>query len=258
MDLVINATLEEMPATAIALPQYGSYWLNVLACINEEKGSFPLGELFKQLNGFSGRWVVMSPIHWEATHNDAFIIATGEDLPFTDEESRALFTAISEFLAEETLYYHDAHHWLMKVDGKPALNSHPPSQLLHHSLMPELKRMDKTLYWQRLFTEIQMYLAGHAQYPQLMINGFWFYGDGELTLAAKKSIFTDDPQLLNLFAHQMQPLTKDLQISEQTVWISQQFLPLESCLQKHNTHWLWNNKAYTMPAKSWWKRLLSI
>lgn len=258
MDLVINGSLNELPSIGAAIPSYGSYWLNTLACINNAKDSYPLGELLKRINGLSGKWLVMSPICWQATHNDAFIVAVGDELQFSDEDSRQLFDSLSVFLSDEKLHYHDACHWLINVDEKTSIDSDPPSLMLNQSLMPALKRMDDSLYWQRLFTEIQMYLAQLPEYRDAMINGFWFYGAGELKLVPTKCIYTNDGQLLSLFPEQLLVLNNDSTVNDSSVWISTTPLPLTPQLQKQKTNWFWNNTAYTIPAKSWWKKLLSI
>lgn len=257
MDLVINDTLADLPTSATSIAQYGGYWLNILAVINKHKEDLPLGDLLKSIHGLSGQWAVMSPVYWQATHNDAFIVAAGDTLLFAEEESRTLFNAITQFLAEETLYYHDAYHWLINVDDKPELHSEPPALILNQSLMPALNRMDSSMYWQRLFTEVQMFLASQKDLAQSMINAFWFYGSGRVTIDDCKTIFTDDVQLLSVYPEKLKPLSNESPVTKHAVWVCTKPRTIPSSLFSKPTNWYWNNNAYTLPAQNWWKKLLS-
>ena len=35
----------------------------------------PLADLLRRYHNLDGDWLVLSPVHWQATHNDAMIVA---------------------------------------------------------------------------------------------------------------------------------------------------------------------------------------
>lgn len=135
-----------------------------------------------KLHQLEGQWQVVSPIHWQATHNDAMIIACGDMLQLSEAQSRQWFDVFAQFLndGQTTLYYHDAYTWLIQKKAAPPLHAKPASLLLQQSLTPHLKALDSTGFWQRLITEVQMLFSQHALNAQQLegfpINGIWIWG----------------------------------------------------------------------------------
>lgn len=134
-----------------------------------------------KLHNLEGSWQVVSPICWQATHNDAMIIACGDTLQLSEEQSRQWFDVLARFLndGQTTLGYHDAYTWLMQHKTAPILNAKPASLLLQQSLTPHLQTLDSTGFWQRFLTEVQMLFSQQAlsqerlgEYP---INGVWIW-----------------------------------------------------------------------------------
>ncbi len=133
-----------------------------------------------------GHWLIASPIHWQATHNDAMIIACNETLDLPDAESRLWFSALAEFLVHDKvqLHYHDAYTWLIQFEESPPINARPVHMLLQQPMMQQLQALDATLFWSRFLTENQMFFSEHSlnkaragRYP---INGVWIWDDGDL------------------------------------------------------------------------------
>ncbi len=261
MDAVINAIKEVAAANSQPLSSQRNYYLNVLNCLGYDPIHPPLANLFARYHQLAGQWLIASPIHWEATHNDAMITAIDSELELTEEESQLWFADLSQFLKDDFhWHYHDAHTWLLKVDDKPSIFSQSLYAMQHHSLMPVFAIMDKTLFWQRLMTELQMYLSSHPLNTQrqgkLTINGVWFWGQGELNPQTQRKIVTDDEVLLASLADVADdflstPLTKNHLIA---IKYPQQidFSHLQDKMQKYPVHWYWNNLAYLTKRRFWW------
>jgi hypothetical protein len=263
MDVVINGSTELIPAKSKSLTTQGDYFLNLLASLGYAPDNPPLGALFKKMYNLKGEWIAAIPMHWEATHNDAMILSAGFDLQLKEQEAKAWFIEISSFLAQDgiQMYFHDSHTWLLCRTGKPELFANPPHYVIHQSLMPLLRSMDTTHYWQKILTELQMFLASHPlnQHSGIRstINGVWLYGGGELTLEVKQTIVTDDERLLSIFPEQSIPLDLNSLISPTSlVFISDpgNLDQLKQRLPNIPIHWFWNNTAYQTKKISFWRR----
>lgn len=271
MDIIINTDLDVAPENTNIIPTHGNFYHNLLSCLGYSNESPPVADLLRRYHHLEGEWMVASPIHWQATHNDAMIIASGNSLELSDEESRRWFGAFEEFIAPEnmSLYYHDAHTWLLQTkSSKPEITAKPVHTLYHQSMMPELKLLDKTFFWQRFFTENQMFFSAHplnnertGLYP---INGVWIWGRGTLDVNVSTPLACQDKELLEL-ANVLSTNVSDNQDSNQAPK-NAMFLyktldqnarhSLQKQLQKNTVRWYWNNQAYQSKPKSWISRLM--
>ncbi|MFA5960266.1 MAG: hypothetical protein WC785_07095 [Tatlockia sp.] len=260
MDVVVNGNTEEIPKGAISLVSQG-YLPNIVHCLYSEAQNAPLADLLRRTHHLTGQWVIASPIYWEATHNDATIVATPPELPLTDEESMLWFAAVSELLHEDGFnpVYHNSGMWLFDVSNKPPLNSKAIRSLLNQSLMPHLATLDTTLYWQRLFTELQMFFSEHPlnKNREIPVNGLWFWGEGALQPPPQKSIVTDMQLLIEAFS--INPIQDNTVFTKDSLVIIQDATHLEKIhlvkkLKKQTVNWYWNNTAYTTKSTHWWSR----
>jgi hypothetical protein len=270
IDIVINAELDAAPAGSEPLPHQANFYHNILACLGYSNESPPVADLLRSYHGLEGEWLVVSPIHWQATHNDAMIVASGHDLGLSDSASRLWFAALAEFVALDNikLHYHDAATWLLQAEGKPQLTAKPVHTLHHQSMMPELKRLDDTLFWQRFITENQMFFSAHALnktrtelYP---INGLWLWGGGQLHKRVKNPLICSDDglvRLANLLSTHVSAYGHGPSVAQNSVLLlnelslDEQFA-LQTQLQKNTVRWYWNNVAYLSKPKSWLSRLI--
>lgn len=265
MDIVVNAEKEGLLSTQDPLTHY---FYNILLCLGYEPAYLPLANLIKLYHQLSGHWLVASPIHWEATHNDAMLTAAGNALQLSEEESRLWFAEVATFLSADgfTPVYHDAQTWLFKVDDKPPISSQAVETVLHQSLMPLFTSLDRRFFWQRLITELQMYLSAHplnAKRQGLSINGLWFWGGGEFECQGRL-IATDDAVLLGYARASDQaisPLGEALTLSKDHLVIINDPKQIE-CLgfkektKKKTVNWHWNNGSYSEQVRPWWSRIL--
>jgi hypothetical protein len=266
MDVIVNGEKDEIPAASKALSRQSSYHHRILDCLGYEPEHQPLANLLKLYHQLEGNWVIASPVHWEASHNDAMLSAAGSDLELSDEESRLWFTEVADFLKADgfTPVYHDAYTWLFKIDDKPKISSQSVQTLLHHSLMPVFSSLDSSIYWQRLITELQMYLSAHPlnlKRQELTINGLWFWGEGAFELKDRRAIISDDEVLLayaRATKAAISPLTPTTLFSKDQLVIIND--PKQVCgfaekIKKYKVNWYWNNCSYSSQARSWWSRL---
>lgn len=257
MDIVINDCINELPSGSRSLTCQGSAWLHLLTCLGYDPEHPPLGDCLARYHQLDGHWLVASPIHWDASHNNAMITASGDELDLSDGQSRLLFADVAAYLVESglQLHYHDAHTWLVKRDGLADLDSRSLHAMRHQPMMNALQGMDSSLFWPQLMTELQMLLSAHHSnlLRPCTINGLWFYGNAPLGERLPKTVLTDDPRLLAAWPEQCQPLrplkARDL------VFSNQASEALRSSCAGKSVRWFWNNAACAVPAPSLWKRL---
>lgn len=271
MNVVINANApDSLPPSGNPLVHHGNFYHHLLNCLGFPEEKPPVAALLRQVMHFppEGHWLIASPVHWQVTHNDAFIEATGDSLGLSEEEGRAFFEVFAQYFREEDtfcLQYCNASTWFLQYGDKPAIRARPVAAMLHRSIMPELAALDTTLYWQRVFTESQMLLnstpLNGARHPFPIINGVWFWGDGTLPLAGQKPMIADAASFpianalssaASLYDVGMNPkrLAKDTTLLFQRV--SEETLSgLQHHLKKHTVRWYWNNRAYVSHQQRW-------
>ncbi|MCC5791128.1 MAG: hypothetical protein JJT82_00760 [Legionellaceae bacterium] len=227
-----------------------------------------LAQLLTHYYQLPGQWIAITPIHWRATHNDAMIVAYGADLQLNAHQAQAYFKQFRQFWQDDaTLFYHSPELWLLRVDNKPAIHSVPPAMVCNRSLMPILAAWDESLYWQRLFTEIQMFCASaqceHFTTEAPVLNGLWFWGEGEMKPTARKLV-SNSPALLKaltpflscslLEESQLRQLPSDSIIAlapHDPDWIQL----LSKKYQSLNCRWHWHNGQIETKPRFWWQRL---
>lgn len=260
MDIIINSDLGLAPEHALLLKSQSHFVLNLLVSLGYNEDDPPLADLLKRMHQLHGDWLVLSPIHWEASHNNATIVATGNELGMNEEQFKHCFNAFAQFLAEDNLqlYYHDAHTWLLQVDLMPCIHAKPVYQIINHPLMPELAALDATMHWQRLFTESQMFFA--TQQEQSLINGVWFWGGAALAKQSVAAICADAASLslaqycssqVTLYNPGLKLKDYDMVLIDTLDSLSE---PHQEELKKLSGRWYWNNTAYTQTTH-WLTRL---
>ncbi len=285
MDIVINTDLTSIPKGAVPIPHQANFYHNILGClyhpVSKKQGTLakadedcypPIAKLLSHIHNLEGDWLIVSPLHWEATHNDALITAVGHELQLSDEASRQWFDALSAFLApfNQKLYYHDACTWLIQCHEEHQISAKPVYRLLHQSMIPELKNLDKTLFWQRFITETQMFFSTHplnkARIGLPSVNGVWVWGAGPLRARVQTPIICDDPHLLPLArllsTHVIQGPLPQKPDKKSVILFNHLNLThriaLEHQLKSQPVRWYWNNLAYLIQPKRWWSRIIGI
>lgn len=268
MNILVNASIEQAPESALPIPTAGCFYYHLLYCLGYGQNDYPVADLLRQLQGLEGEWLVASPIHWQATHNDAMILACGDALSLSECEAKQWFAAFKDFVSSEgfQVHYHNPYTWLIRCDEKPKIRAQPVYNLQHKSMMQALKNLDETLYWQRFITENQMFFSTHALNKARThneINGVWLWGSGQLHSCSSTPLICASEDLVPL----AQLLSRDIRVSTTTAHSNSLLLfnelsvgdrlILEKRYQKQLTHWYWNNLSYTTPkAKTWFSRLM--
>lgn len=263
MDIIVNGDMKELPANSKSITRQPNYYYSILECLGYEPQHLPLANLLKLYHQLEGDWLIASPVHWEASHNDAMLSAAFSELKLSDEESRLWFFEVADFLKADgfTPIYHDAYLWLFKIDSKPRIYSQTLETLMHQSLMPVFSSLDNSHYWQRLITEMQMYLSAHPlnlKRQGLTINGLWFWGEGTFEFK-NRTILSDDPILLSNNSA-IKALTSSTSFNKEDLVIIHDPKQIEDSglLEKtktSNLNWYWNNCHYASQKKSWWSKV---
>lgn len=261
MDVIINAECSVVPEGVEPLAAQGTALLNLLLCLGYDPMDPPLADLLRRFAQLKGDWLVLSPIHWQATHNDALILATGKDLELQDAQAKLWFAVFADYLAADgmKLHYHDAETWLLAAPQKHPLNAKPAHQLLNKSLMLELTQMGDTLFWQKFITESQMLFASKPN--QSAMNGLWPWGNA--VFSGKKAIKICADEAFLPIAKQC---SSDVSLYSPSIKLKEQQILLitersmlsaqhQEELEKLLVHWYWNNTAYASGTNNWFIRL---
>ncbi|MBA2656096.1 MAG: hypothetical protein H0U70_03830 [Tatlockia sp.] len=270
MDVIINGERNGIPTDSNPLNRQTDYYQNILLSLGYEAEYLPLAALLKLYHHLPGKWLIASPVHWEASHNDAMLVASGKELDLSDNESHLWFTEIADFLKADdfTPVYYDAQTWLFKVDDKPEITSQTLDTIMHKSLMPVFDTLDSSFFWPRLITELQMYLSAHplnSKRQGLAINGLWFWGEGDFVLKNSKPLITDDEILLEhaaITGENLSPLTLETRFSKDALVIIKDPSQLELSnltekIKNFTVNWYWTNCSYSSRPAHWWSRIWS-
>lgn len=270
IDIIINREFHGDPQDLNIISGHPHFLHNCLTSLSYNEQSPPIAQVLQKMHHLQGTWLVVSPIHWQASHNDAMIIAQGKDLNFSKEEALLWFQAVAEFLLIDNieLHFHDKTTWLMKCDSLPPITSKPVHSLVHQSLLTEVQQLDETSFWARWLTEAQMYLSSHSLNNRranvIPINGLWVWGAGDILPKQQHSIIWRGKQsefIAHLFSdnaveyhHQYIYQKTSMLLFDNLALEDMAFL--EKGFGKLSTRWFWNDCAYITTPKKWWSSFL--
>jgi len=271
MDIIVNSILNELPEGSIPIKEYGNFYCNLYASLHDANEYMPIADLLRRYHGLEGEWLVVSLINWQASHNDAMITASFDNLKLSDEESCLWFKEFKEFLALDNinLFYHNKDIWLLQSDALPQITANNVYNMHNQSIMPALHQLDKTLYWQKFITESQMFLSSNilnkGRSAEDVINGVWVWGGGVLPNLVNKKIICNDEEsfkMARLLSTNIQMLG-DLSYSKSNVLLlnkldSKELNFLYKTLQNHTVNWYWNNIAYRKKTKNLMSRCMEL
>lgn len=234
--------------------------INLLICLGYEEDNLPLADWLVQYYQLEGEWVVLNPVTWLATHNNATITAYGGALDASDEELRSLFDSLSQYLAptDFKLHYHDAYTWLLSTTKKSCLNAKSIHHIAQKPLIHELGGLDNTLYWQQFLTEMQLFFA--SKHPTSAVNGVWVWSTSALARKKSISIGTNHHYLawtkccsdkVGLYDPEKNTIKFDIVLLDD--WSELSILHQEQ-LKSATACWYWNDLRYQSVATSWFSR----
>ncbi|WP_133135155.1 hypothetical protein [Legionella rowbothamii] len=261
MHLVINSECSSIPEGVKPLSSEGTALLNLLCCLGYDPADPPFGDLLRKVHQLDGDWLIVSPVYWQASHNDALILAAGKGLELQESETKLWFELFANYFVEEdiTLHYHDAETWLLQDHKKRVLKAKPVYQLVNKSLMPELAQLDKSLFWQRFVTESQMLFASKPN--SFAANGLWPWGNAKLKEPKTTAICADAAffPLAKQCSTNVILYSPEVNLKEYEIVLISEYSTLSQShqeeLTKRSVQWYWNNAAYSSYSDNWFTRL---
>ncbi len=260
MELIVNSS-KKTDKIQIAPNSNPIPTVRLLKALGYADNALPVAEILAKYHNLSGVWTVLSPVHWEATHNDALMMPGGA-------ASRDVFDAFQAFVAEVDmrLHYHDASTWLLQCDAHALPDTKPLHQVLQRSMRPILKALEKDPFWLRFLTEAQMFLSRYQQ----SINGVWFWGMHACAAPSNKPlVIWDDKAWVSLaerISTQVNLYHAGMNLPKNAVCFVPECTPesvkalevqLEKQIAKQKINWSFNNTDYITQPKSLWARFWS-
>ncbi len=250
MEVIVNAS-KAMDAPHITTTSI----VHLLKAFGYTDEALPVASLLARYHNLSGEWTVLSPIYWEATHNDALMSSVGT-------ASRALFETLQAFVAEDgvKLYYHDASTWLLACDEHVLPKTKPLHTVFKHSMRPLLQDLEQEPFWLRLITEAQMFLSTQSD----AVNGVWLWGTGACHTPHHKPLVVCEDEAwcragdllsttVSLYQPEMKlPKNAACFMPKYTTDLLEQ---LESKFEKQNVHWFFNDTDFVTKPKKFWAKL---
>lgn len=264
MNIVINAQCPYEPLPDIKiLETQGTALLNLLLCLGFDASQPPVADALVQLHHLKGSWLVLSPVHWQASHNNAAITAFGSELSIHESELKRLYEAYADYLKVDgvVLYYHDAYTWLISCPADVALSTKPVHQLLNQPLVAELAGLDSGMYWQKILTESQMFFATTENH--WAVNGVWVWGGGAPLEKKSMKICADaqNIEMARLCSSQVSLYDASLRLKDYELLLIESPSSLSEVhqeqLKQMPASWYWNNVGYSKRKTHWFTRIWS-
>ncbi len=260
MDVIINACCDKELPLSVPIEKSDSIAEQLLYCLGYTQQTMPLAAVLAKTRQLTGAWAVITPCHWEASHNNVMLTAYGKQLHASKPQWQDCFDRLIHHWSESIEFYcYDEETWLLSSPRLSALQAQPVAQLIGLPLMPALANLDSTLFWQKFFTESQMFFATHPN--DNPINGIWVWGQGELMANDHRIICADNYFLPLAQACSASAIELHSQLDLSTVEIL--LLPHLDVLsekQQKQIHqkarrWYWRDHAYTCKKASWFTHL---
>lgn len=266
LDIIVNAPCKAVPKHARKIPCYADAVVHALLALGYALDELPYAPLLAKAKQLPETSVMVSLVHWQASHNDAMFLAWGEDLGLDDRQLAIWFTELAPLLSEGGMCLHDAGQgqWLLSLDKQAPPKAAPPIALCHQSLMPAISALGSSGFWQKLFTEAQMFLHAHplnSRVGQVAVNGLWFWGGGMLLEQHARPLYTDNPLLQGLAGAQSLKAILQENLQDGVVVLEHPDKAIlkrcQALAKKQESRWYWQNAAYKSIPQPWWKRILS-
>lgn len=235
----------------------GDPLLNLLLCLGYNAHNPPFAALLARYYQLDGAWVIASPVHWQASHNNASIDTYGPFLAITEHYFERFATqGVSDACL---MHYHNAFTWLLSIPGIPAPAAEPVHYLPGKPLMSELSKLDTEHYWSKFLTECQMWCA--TQHDVAAVNGVWVWGGAPLAPQHDVAVCVDAHFLAwaQCCSSRVTLYHPELSLSDFSILMVQN---LQSLSAKHQqqvhqmtTKWYWNDVTYQSARPQWFIRL---
>jgi len=130
-------------------------------------------------------WIHADPVHLRIEQNH-IMLADSQAFQITNEEAKSLTKDINQSLSKYDLSLLPLHpkRWYIRTANTPELRTHSLSQVTCNNINNFLPSGKDSIYWHKIFNEIQMLLHEHPinqareAHGELTINSIWFWGGG--------------------------------------------------------------------------------
>lgn len=153
--------------------------------LSEFASSLPIAAITGLVYGLDtseGYWLRADPVDLRADINSAYFLGQ-QALELTLVQAQKLADSIKPLLVDldMELFVPDPYCWFLKLKQPILLKTPPPNAMQGESIRDYLIEADPWV--QRLFTEIQMVLAGNANQHGggRAVTGLWLWGGGALS-----------------------------------------------------------------------------
>lgn len=159
--------------------------------------------------GGPGELLCADPVHLRADQDRVLLFDA--DLNVTAGEAQALCDAFNVFEADSGMRLEcvTPEHWYLHMPGAAGITTTPLPQARGRDIDPLLPAGSDPSRWHALLNEWQMLLfqqpvnQQRQQAGQLMINGVWLWGEGELVDGRTefRTLWADDPLVQGIGRH---------------------------------------------------------
>lgn len=251
MDIIINADCSNKQDKVQQLSCLSDFYLHLLHALGYPADNLPLADFLRQHHKLEGNWLIVSPVHWSASHNNAIIDAYETSLGLLPHELQEAFHAFTSYLNEDghALYYHNHWLWLISATGKSIPQAMPVYAIINQPLLEMLLMLDVTHYWQGFLTSAQMFFNAYKQ--DSLLNGVWLWGGGTFMQSNEKKICAvpEYAALASSASKNVDVYYDSIDLSKYDILLcheySQLSLTTQNQLKKLNVCWYWNNNAYS-------------
>lgn len=153
--------------------------------MQQDTPSAPFAALGTGLAAEQGYWLHADPVSLVLQRDSFSLMEAPVELQHVQAE--ALAATLNAHFAPDGMQFYVAssRHWYIRLNYRPALQTHALAQVLGRDIQPWLPKGEDGLNWHRWLNEVQMLLHAHPvnttleQQGHMPVNSVWVWGGGE-------------------------------------------------------------------------------
>lgn len=204
LQMLLSKGLREILTADFSSCLFDLFHLHVETAHDHDRPLASLSALGDGLDVSSGWWLHADPVHLVADRDQLYLSASNA-LEVSQSEADELLAELNRLYGDDGWLFVAAtpRRWYLRLPQPLALHTTPTATAMGRRVGEVLPQGDDALVWQRVMTEIQMLLHAspvntrRTEQGLLAVNSLWFWGGGELPVAASASawdrVVADDP-----------------------------------------------------------------